>query len=1057
MDRFLLRIWSLVAPLWIWLIMGVSVFAGMTIMEDTNLVLAYLQLPAFLAIPLSHQADVPVIRWLAGFIACFVVFFVLGYVVQAFFDAIRLRIVIQSISWILKRCDFDSGRRQPNTTFWWYYPLFTLLWRDFTDSLHAQTVTTETGESNICYRSTIPAEVFFSQQALVDNPMRAEFFRYLPGMLTGAGIVCTFAGILLGLVEFDPTVEPEAVTAQLKNLFTGVSTAFVASFFAIFFAISITIIEKMILQWRYSQVILLQNRMDDLFKGGIEEEYLAELVKANANQHQNFHGLSETIKQGLLTKPNAEDATAQTDRLTAALTAVLKANNNDLAVQLRGAISASLEQPIATMSQSMQVAMGMYSHIGQRTNSFNTSIEALTHTMTSIQEVLVANKNLTEQVAAVVAESNKTTVALLNRKDTSATPQIATEMTQTQTSQQEILIANNNLTEQVASTAVELKQIVSALLEKDTKATQQIASEMTHTQMSQQEILIANNSLTEQVASTVAELNETISALLERDTNVVQQIVSEMTQAKTSLQEILITNNNLTEQMGSTVAELNQTISALLEKNTSETTEQSTTSMINNALVANSEKTADSLAELGQSTNAIGKTITARIDCSNQSLQHIAKQADTLLFKLEEHASTTQLEKTTETNQLNQILDRFDNHGKLLMENVAEVFSNKMNGAVEQVTTNVETLVAEQNTQTQARDEQLMTRINQQLAHTIDGLAVGIMEMRQQLDDGNTSLQTTIERVVDGFDETTDQKTNQLSQQFEQVLTNTAIQQTQMIDTLVDFSKGLRADMDQLQQGVQANGQHLQKELLQQSENQLRSQENNSTQRMDTLAASLTEHIKTNVDTLTQQQHQRSDQLMAQIETVKDDSAEHNEQLQAEVLKQLSGSVNQVSSNIKMMTEKQTFHAEQTADSLLTMLSLKINDMEHGFNQGFVDIRQRLQEEHTAFQTSLVERFNDVTKLSHEDNIRLADLLKHEMAQVDQRQKSLVSSLDQVTANFSHDIVELKDGLLTNEQAMTDHLTTQMNDVVARYSKEQGLFIEMLGQRLDTLRKRLKI
>lgn len=45
-------------------------------------------------------------------------------------------------------------------------------------------------------RATVPAETFFTEQALVDTPLRTEFFKHVPGILTGIGIIGTFYGLL---------------------------------------------------------------------------------------------------------------------------------------------------------------------------------------------------------------------------------------------------------------------------------------------------------------------------------------------------------------------------------------------------------------------------------------------------------------------------------------------------------------------------------------------------------------------------------------------------------------------------------------------------------------------------------------------------------------------------------------------------------------------------------------------------------------------------------------------------------------------------------------------
>lgn len=61
-------------------------------------------------------------------------------------------------------------------------------WSEFRDTLHPQHGTTTTGEQVVArWRATALASSFFSEQVLVDTPLRTEFFKHLPGILTGLG------------------------------------------------------------------------------------------------------------------------------------------------------------------------------------------------------------------------------------------------------------------------------------------------------------------------------------------------------------------------------------------------------------------------------------------------------------------------------------------------------------------------------------------------------------------------------------------------------------------------------------------------------------------------------------------------------------------------------------------------------------------------------------------------------------------------------------------------------------------------------------------------------
>src|SRR5688500_8636756 len=83
------------------------------------------------------------------------------------------------------------------------------------------------------WRSTVPAEALFRPEVVVDTPLRSEFFRHLPGLFTGVGIIGTFFGLLMGLRAFQVSENPVIVRDSLNSLLHGVYEAFLVSAVAI--------------------------------------------------------------------------------------------------------------------------------------------------------------------------------------------------------------------------------------------------------------------------------------------------------------------------------------------------------------------------------------------------------------------------------------------------------------------------------------------------------------------------------------------------------------------------------------------------------------------------------------------------------------------------------------------------------------------------------------------------------------------------------------------------------------------------------------------------------
>jgi hypothetical protein len=146
------------------------------------------------------------------------------------------------------------------------------LWSEYADSLHTQFATRNGLQVVVAVRSTMPAEAYFCAQYVVDTPLRTEFFKHLPGIFTGVGIIGTFWGLIHGLGPFAGAAKgkdlknaantAQAMVSELPSLITAVKEAFVISALAIISAMLVTFIEKMLLVSLYRLRKVCTNRPD---------------------------------------------------------------------------------------------------------------------------------------------------------------------------------------------------------------------------------------------------------------------------------------------------------------------------------------------------------------------------------------------------------------------------------------------------------------------------------------------------------------------------------------------------------------------------------------------------------------------------------------------------------------------------------------------------------------------------------------------------------------------------------------------------------------------------
>jgi hypothetical protein len=219
---------------------------------------------------------------------------------------------------------------------------FQHLWAEYEDTLH---LLRSSDGSPISLRATSTSEIYFSKESVVDTQIDADFFRHLPGILTGIGIIGTFTGLVWGLHIFNPNEPVETLSSLLHE----VMSAFIGSGIAIFAAIAITYFEKTTLNKCYQLLETVNNRIDDLFSKGVGEEYLYRLVSSSEKNSVNTANLKDALVNDL-TKLMHEVADKQ-----------INANaqsSQELTRQIAGAITDSLKEPMKDLKDVVAKASG---------------------------------------------------------------------------------------------------------------------------------------------------------------------------------------------------------------------------------------------------------------------------------------------------------------------------------------------------------------------------------------------------------------------------------------------------------------------------------------------------------------------------------------------------------------------------------------------------------------------------------------------------------------------------------------------------------------------------
>ena len=294
---------------------------------------------------------------------------------------------------------------------------FKHLWAEYEDTLHL--VRAPDGEP-ISMRATATSEIYFSKESVVDTQIDADFFRHLPGILTGIGIIGTFSGLVWGLLKFNP-VEPDKT---LELLLHEVTSAFIGSGLAILAAIVITYFEKTTLNKCYRLLETVNNRIDDLFSKGVGEEYLYRLVSSSEKSSANTASLKDALIDDLKQLMH-EVADKQ-------INAQLQSAQN-ISSQISGAIKESLDAPMKDLMGVVAKASGeqggavtgMLENLlsafmakidetfGSQIQNINAAIQKSSDSMTMVQEAMTrlitdisgAGQKATSEMSARMEES----------------------------------------------------------------------------------------------------------------------------------------------------------------------------------------------------------------------------------------------------------------------------------------------------------------------------------------------------------------------------------------------------------------------------------------------------------------------------------------------------------------------------------------------------------------------------------------------------------------------------------------------------------------------------
>jgi hypothetical protein len=520
------------------------------------------------------------------------------------------------------------------------------LWKEFAKTLHEQRDVRNGELQTTAVYSTVTADAYFNPETVFEGPINSEFFKHLPGVLTGFGIIGTFVGLIEGLRHFASIQlgNPQETQLGLQNLMNSVSGAFIVSTAAIVSAILITIVEKYLVKALTADVQELVQAIDQLYDAGASEDYLARLVKATEDSSAQTRVLKDALVQELgdllreLTAAQIKASFENTGTLGATIGQSIKDSLQGPMETVAEIVKGASGDQSATASKLLQEVMTSFSQklsdlFGSQISDINrlnqeTSV-SIKEAMGEIQKLVSSLENSGQKAAEQMAEKMFVALEKMSAKQEAIDGQTAAFVNELKKivtegqaeAQQKMIETMSAMSEQITKLTGKMGEEQNAIHEKSqsrekemSDRAQNIVSGMTDSVKSAVEE-IAKASIT--MSDSVATLSRTTSSAIDRMNGGAELIANasqEFSEAGKSVSGVLNQSSSLVDRITSSSRSIENSTNALEESLRDYKLQRSSisemlTEIRNTVELAKKEAglTADVLSKLDKATSQLGQ------------------------------------------------------------------------------------------------------------------------------------------------------------------------------------------------------------------------------------------------------------------------------------------------------------------------------------------------------------------------------------------------------------------------------------------------------------------
>ena len=338
-------------------------------------------------------------------------------------------------------------------------------------------------------------------------------------------------------------------------------------------------------------------------------------------------------------------------------------------------------------------------------------------------------------------------------------------------------------------------------------------------------------------------------------------------------------------------------------------------------------------------------------------------------------------------------------------------------------------------------------------------------ELLQVLRSGQSTQINNLNGFAQRLQETTDRMVKQFSQLEEQILQERAHVRETLQSLMTDLSETVQGELRQLQIQFQENSNELAIRLADQSKELDTQNEVDSGLRIQGFADQLAKELKTTLHKLTaKQQEQLHEQNTLLEQRLQKDSAHMTKQVKTSLREGVVDSTQKLHEQMLEMEKLQARSSQEVAEKISDVIFSRLEHTFGTLTMGLAELRERFSSERNSIVATMENWIEDSSRSDQEKAQKIDQKISEVITHVNTHHDDLINVIDLLNLNLSNDMDGMRDKLLSKNEEGTQHVVQKVTDlgqvlegVVNSVGQEQTIFIEMLGERLETLRRRMKV